>query len=87
MSITDLCDQWAEENVIFPSLETFESGVACPPVHVMFYDWFLKSSVGDSAWKQAVYNPTDPLEPMAPIQGEAFAMFGMDQRHWKYGGL
>ena len=84
MSIADLCDQCAEENVVFPSLEAFEAGVACPPVHVIFYDWFLKSSVGDSAWKQAVYNPTDPLEPLAPIQGEAFAMILLKNNYFAW---
>jgi len=53
-------------------------------VHVIFYDWFLKSSVGDSAWKQAVYNPTDPLEPMAPIQGEAFAMILLKNNYFAW---
>jgi hypothetical protein len=81
---SDLCDQCAEENLVFPSLEAFECGIACPPVHVMFYDWFLKSSVGDSAWKQAIYNPTNPLEPMAPIQGEAFAMILLKNNYFAW---
>ena len=81
---TDLCDQCSEENLIFPSLEAFECGIACPVVHVMFYDWFLKSSVGDSAWKQAIYNPKDPLEPMAPIQGEAFAMILLKNNYFAW---
>ena len=50
----------------------------------MFYNWFLKSSVGDSAWKQAIYNPTNPLEPMAPIQGEAFAMILLKNNYFAW---
>lgn len=81
--VTDLCDQCAEENLVFPSLEAFESGIACPPVHVIFYDWFLKSSVGDSAWKRAIY-AKDPLEPMSPIQGEAFAMILLKNNYFAW---
>jgi hypothetical protein len=81
--VTDLCDQCAEENLVFPSLEAFECGIACPPVHVIFYDWFLKSSVGDSAWKRAIY-AKDALEPMSPIQGEAFAMILLKNNYFAW---
>jgi len=40
--------------------------------------------VGDSAWKQAIYNPKDPLEPMAPIQGEAFAMILLKNNYFAW---
>jgi hypothetical protein len=69
--------------LVFPSLEAFECGIACPLVHVIFYDWFLKSSVGDTAWKKAIY-AKDPFEPMAPIQGEAFAMILLKNNYFAW---
>ena len=59
---------------MFPSLEAFEEGINYPLVYMIFYEYFFKSSVGDSAWKKACLEAKDPTEPMAAPQEEAFAM-------------
>jgi hypothetical protein len=41
---------------------------------MVFYDYFFRSSVGDATWKKAIMESEDPTEPLAPAQGEAFAM-------------
>jgi hypothetical protein len=59
---------------VFPSLESFEEGINMPLVYMIFYEYFFKSSVGDSAWKKACLEAKDPTEPLAAPQEEAFAM-------------
>jgi hypothetical protein len=60
--------------VVFPSLEAFEEGVQLPCIYMVFHDYFLKSSVGDAAWKEACLDAADPTERIAPPQAQAFAM-------------
>jgi hypothetical protein len=48
--------------MVFPSLEAFEQGVNLPSIYVFFYDYFVKSSVGDSTWKEACLDAEDPTE-------------------------
>jgi len=59
---------------VFPSLEAFEEGINLPLLYMIFYDYFFRSSVGDTAWKKSILETEDPTEPLAPEQGEAFAM-------------
>jgi hypothetical protein len=59
---------------VFPSLEAFEEGIKLPLLYMVFYDYFFRSSVGDATWKKAIMESEDPTEPLAPEQGEAFAM-------------
>ena len=70
----DLCKLCATENCVIPSLEAFEEGIDLPLVYMIFYEYFFKSSVGDSAWKKACLEAKDPTEPLAAAQEEAFAM-------------
>jgi hypothetical protein len=55
-------------------LEAFEEGINLPLVYMIFYEYFFKSSVGDSAWKKSCLEAKDPTEPLAAPQEEAFAM-------------
>ena len=72
--VIDLCNICATENIVFPSLEAFEEGINLPLLYMIFYDYFFRSSVGDTAWKKSILETEDPTEPLAPEQGEAFAM-------------
>jgi len=71
---TELCSLCVQKYVVFPSLEAFEEGVQLPCVYMLFHDYFLKSSVGDAAWKEACLDAADPTAPIAPPQAQAFAM-------------
>ena len=71
---TELCGLCVQKYVVFPSLEAFEEGVQLPCVYMVFHDYFLKSSVGDAAWKEACLDAADPTDQIAPPQAKAFAM-------------
>ena len=70
--------------MVFPSLEAFEQGVNLPSVYVIFYDYFVKSSVGDSAWKEACLEAVDPTEPIAVPQGESFALLLLKNNYFAW---
>ena len=72
--VLDLCNTCATENIVFPCLEAFEEGIKLPLLYMVFYDYFFRSSVGDAPWKKSILEAEDPTEPLAPEQGEAFAM-------------
>ena len=72
--LTELCSLCVNKYVVFPSLEAFEEGVRLPAVYMIFHDYFLKSSIGDASWKEACLDAADPTDPIAPPQGQAFAM-------------
>ena len=59
---------------MFPSLEAFEEGINLPAIYIIFYDYFVKSSVGDNAWKVACLDAEDQTSSIVPPQGEAFAL-------------
>ena len=81
---TDLCNLCSERQMVFPSLEAFEQGVNLPSVYVIFYDYFVKSSVGDSAWKEACLEAVDPTEPIAVPQGESFALLLLKNNYFAW---
>jgi hypothetical protein len=43
-------------------------------VYLLFHDYFLKASIGDAQWKANCLDTTLLTSPIAPPQGEAFAM-------------
>ena len=55
-------------------MEAFEEGIKLPAIYVLFHHYFVRSSVGDLVWKESCINTEDPTDPIAPPQGEAFAM-------------
>lgn len=69
---------------MFPSLEAFEEGVKLPAIYVIFYDYFVKSSVGDNAWKVACLDAEDQTDPIVPPQGEAFAMLLLKNNYFAW---
>jgi hypothetical protein len=43
-------------------------------VYLLFHDYFIKASIGDAQWKASCLDTTLSTSPIAPPQGEAFAM-------------
>ena len=84
MHATDLCNTCATENIVFPSLEAFEEGIKLPLTYMIFYNYFFRSSVGDTAWKKSILDAKDPTEPLAPAQGEAFAMLLLKNNYFAW---
>jgi hypothetical protein len=52
VSLTDLCNICTQNNLVFPALEAFEERLENPTLYFVFYDYFLKSPIGDDEWKQ-----------------------------------
>jgi hypothetical protein len=50
--LTDLCDICTQNNLVFPALEAFEERLKNPTLYYVFYEYFLKSAIGDDEWKQ-----------------------------------
>jgi hypothetical protein len=50
----DLCRVCADKSVVFPAMEAFELRLENPNTYFKFYEYFLKSTVGDEAWKNKV---------------------------------
>jgi hypothetical protein len=50
--LTDLCDICTQNNLVFPALEAFGERLENPTLYYVFYDYFLKSAIGDDEWKQ-----------------------------------
>ena len=74
----DMCNQCQEKKLVFPCLEAFRLGIDLPSVHMVFYEYFLKSCVGDAEWKETCLVMQDSLEsrtkPMSNRPLEAFSM-------------
>ena len=51
---------------------------------MIFYDYFFKASVGDTAWKKSIMECSDPTEPLAPPQSEAFAMLLLKNNYFAW---
>lgn len=65
-------------------MEAFEEGVKLPSVHVIFYDYFVKSSVGDAAWKEACLEAKDLTDPIVCPQEEAFALILLKNNYFAW---
>jgi len=73
-----------DKMIVFPSMEAFEEGVKLPAVHVIFYDYFVKSGVGDAAWKEACLEANDPTDPIVCPQAEAFALILLKNNYFAW---
>ena len=83
--ITDMCSQCTKEKLVFPSLEAFQAGIDFPSVHMVFYEYFLKSCVGDSEWKDVCFNPDEnDSEAMVNPQLEAFASIMLENNYFPW---
>jgi hypothetical protein len=81
---TDLCNMCADKCIVFPSLEAFEEGIKLPATYVIFYDYFVKSSVGDAAWKESCLHAKDPSDPIVTPQEEAFALILLKNNYFAW---
>jgi hypothetical protein len=73
-----------KENVVLLSLEAFELGIEIPSIYIVFHDFFLRSSVRDTAWKTAWMEASHLIEWLAPMQGEAFAMLLLKNNYFTW---
>ena len=48
----ELCNFCAENELIFPALEALEERLDNPNTYFIFYDYFLRATVGDGTWKR-----------------------------------
>ena len=56
-----------------------------PCVYMLFNEYFLKSSVGDSRWKASCLDEAKALsDPLIPVQGEAFAMIILKNNYFAW---
>jgi hypothetical protein len=55
---------------------------------MIFHEYFLKSSMGDTRWKAACLDAKSLSDPFTPVQGEAFAMMILKNNYfawlWEY---
>jgi hypothetical protein len=82
--LQDLCRFCAKERVILPGLEAFEMLLELPPVYVVFYDYFFKSSVGDAAWKRNCEGQADMTAELGSPTEEAFAMVLLKNNYYAW---
>jgi hypothetical protein len=69
---------------VCPSLGAFEEGIKLPAFYVIFYDYFVKSSVGDSAWKRSCLEAEDATDQIVNPQGEAFALILLKNNYFAW---
>lgn len=77
---TDLCKICSVRNLVFPAWEAFEERLANPNNYVVFYEYFLRSAVGEEEWKMRASNKAEPMviddvisTRLTPPLNEAFA--------------
>ena len=82
----ELCNDCAEGELIFPALEAFEERLDNPNTYFIFYEYFLRATVGEATWKRndGMMNRKNPLsgasdvtrssKRMASSIDEAFAL-------------
>lgn len=82
--LPELCNLCAKGNYILPSLEAFQMRLEIPCVYMIFHEYFLKSSVGDTRWKATCLDAKSLSDPLAPVQGEAFAMITLKNNYFAW---
>lgn len=80
----DLCKYCCLHNVILPSIEAFEEMIEIPCVFMVFYEYFFKSCVGDSEWKQSCIQTSDLSAPVFNYQTEAFALLVLRNNYFAW---
>ena len=71
-SFIELCEFCNGNGAVLPSLEAFKMRVEIPVVYIIFYDYFLKPSVGDARWKKICMD--ERSGSLGSVQSESFAM-------------
>jgi hypothetical protein len=82
--LLEICMYCCDDKLILPSLEAFEMGIDIPSVYFMFYDFFFKSSVGDSRWKRSCSEEVDAYAPLGTVHAEAFAMLQLKNNYFAW---
>lgn len=59
-------------------------GIEIPSVYMIFYDYFLRTSIGDAAWKASCREKKDETDFLAPYQGEAYAMLVLKNNYFAW---
>ena len=59
-------------------------GLEIPVVYFLFYEYFVKSSVGDQRWRKACVEATHISAPLGSPQAEAFAMLLLKNNYFAW---
>lgn len=77
-SSADLCKLCSSRRLVLPAWESFEERLKNPNTYVVFYDYFLRSAIGDEEWKlRSSKNDQSPISSstrLTPPLNEAFAL-------------
>jgi hypothetical protein len=66
-----------------PGLEAFKRGPELVPVHYLFYHYFVKAAIGETAWKKACSKrDDDDGAPLGSVTDHAFAMFTLTNNYF-----
>jgi hypothetical protein len=65
-----------------PSLEAFEMRVEIPLMYIIFYDYFLKPSVGDARWKRICMD--EKSDSLGTLQSESFAIILLKNNYFAW---
>ena len=67
--LKELCSCCADNEVVFPAMEAFEERLDNPTNYYIFYDYFLRASVGEKVWKQATGAQEKELRKKGRLSG------------------
>ena len=68
---------------MIPSLEAFEKGIEIPKLHYIFQDNFVRSCVGEDAWKDSMLTK-DLNTRLCPVQEESMAMLYLKNYYFSW---
>ena len=81
---SEICRYCVDKKAVLPSLEAFEMGIEIPALYFMFYEYFFKSSVGDTRWKKACTKDNEAFSPLGTVHAEAFAMLQLKNNYFAW---
>ena len=81
---TELVETCVDRKMIFPSIEAFAGGIRNIPVYIVFYDMFLKASVGEQKFKKLCSQNDDPSKRIGMTQDEAFALIALKNNYFAW---
>jgi len=59
-------------------------GIHCPPIYLIFYEYFYRSSIGDTPWKNSCKNNSDLTAPLNTMQLEAFSFLFLKNNYFAW---
>lgn len=84
LSSTDLCTECSRERLVFPALEAFEERLKNPTMYYLFYEYFIRSTIGDEEWKLKASATTTPEKRMATPYTEAFTFIILKNNYFAW---